>query len=178
MRFTINLATRRYVNQRTVTFCLTGAMLLAVVIGGSNAYRILQNSGEMGAIEDQLAASAGRYQKSTGVSEQEYKALLDSISFVNEVLVRKNREWLLVFDRLEATVPDGVALTSLDPDMKDRTIKLQGEAVSFKRVRSLVENMQASPHFRNVILESHSAEKGEGDRPVVVFSLSCQGDFL
>jgi type IV pilus assembly protein PilN len=178
MRFTINLATRRYINQRAVSRSLAAVMLVAVITAGFNAYLILSNAREMGTVGDQLTASAGRYQKSTGVSEQEYNALLASISFVNNLLERKNREWLLIFDRLEGTVPDGVALTSLEPDMKDRLLKLKGEASSFGRLRKFVENMQGSSNFRDVTLESHAVEKGEGDRPVVLFSISCRGDFL
>lgn len=178
MRFDLNLATKTHINQRAVTMTLSAIILAGVLIALYNSYRIVENIQSLRQVEGQLAAISGRYQQGSGVSEKDYTALLGSVAAMNDILARKGREWLVMFQRLEETVPDGVAITSLEPDMKARTLKLQGVAVNFTRVRRFVENLQGSPHFRAVSLESHE-EKREGEgRPTVTFALSCGGDFL
>ena len=178
MRFTINLATRRHIDQRAVTLTLALIILAALAVALYNGFRAVGNARDLHQVEGQLAAISGQYQQGSGVSEQEYTRLLTSVTAINDVLERKGREWLLLFHRLEETVPDGVAITLCEPDLKTRTLKLQGVAAGFAQMRRFVENLQGSPHFRGVALESHAVSKeGEG-RPTVTFSLSCGGDFL
>jgi type IV pilus assembly protein PilN len=179
MRFVLNLATKRYVDQRSVTLILGSVVVLALLAALYNGFRIAGNVQALQQVEGQLAAIAGSYQKGSGVSEKEYTALLGTIAQTNDILVRKGREWLLIFQRLEETVPDGVAITSLEPDMKAKNLKIQGVAGSFGRLRRFVENLQGSPHFRAVSLESHAENReGEMGRTTVTFTLSCGGDFL
>jgi Tfp pilus assembly protein PilN len=178
MRFDINLATKRYIDQRAVTLILAAVIVVTLLTALYNGYRIADNIQGVRQVEGQLAALTGRYQQGSGVSEKEYTALLASVAHVNDILTRKGREWLVVFQRLEETVSDGVALTHCEPDLKTKTLKLQGVAHSFTHVRRFVENLQKSPHFQNVSLERHAENKeGEG-LSTVTFSLSCGGDFL
>lgn len=178
MRFTINLATKHHVNQRAITLTLAAIILVTLLTALYNVYRVAENVQALQQVEGQLAAMSGSYRQGSGVSEKEYTALIGSITYVNDILSRKSREWLTLFQRLEETVPAGVAITSCEPDLKTRTLKLQGVASSFSRMRLFVENLQGSPHFTEVALENHAASTAPEGPATVTFSLSCKGDFL
>ena len=51
-----------------------------------------------------------------GVSEKEYKALLSRIAFANNIIDKKRYNWLALLDKLEQVVPEGVAISSVEPD--------------------------------------------------------------
>jgi type IV pilus assembly protein PilN len=178
MRFTINLATKHHIDQRAVTLTLTAIILVSMLTVLYNGYRAVGNVQAIRQVEGQLAAISGSYRQGSGVSEKEYTALLGSVAYINDILMRKGREWLILFQRLEETVPAGVAITSVEPDIKTRTLKLQGVASSFSRMRLFVENLQGSPHFNTVSLENHAASSAPEGPSTVTFSLSCKGDFL
>lgn len=178
MRFTLNLTTTRHINQRLVTLGLTAVIVAALAAAVYNGFRVAENRGDIRKVEGQLAAITGEYQKGTGVSETEYNTLRSSVTAVNAMLEQKGKEWLLLFQRLEETVPAGVAVIHCEPDMKNRQLKLQCQATDFGAMRRFVENLQGSPNFRDVSLENHAISDGKDGPSRVAFSLSCKGDFL
>lgn len=178
MRFTLNLTTTRHIDQRVVTLSLMVIIVVSLLVTVYNAFRVAQNHADIRKVEGQLAAITGEFQKGTGVSEKEYNALRASVTVVNDMLEQKNKEWLLLFQRLEETVPPGVAIINCSPDMKNRLLKLQCEATNFASMRRFVESLQGSPHFHDVSLETHAISDGNDGPPRVTFSLSCKGDFL
>lgn len=180
MRFTINLATKRYINHRAINTSLLAIAFLLVLLLGINSYTVYDNVVETDKIRAQLDSLAGHYRSSTaakGFSEQEYKALLENISLANGIITKKSREWLLIPDRLEDVVPDGVALTAVDFDEKEKGLKISGSARNFGRLRAFIENMEKSQHFREVLLVNHSDAKDK-EQKYVNFSITCKGDFL
>jgi type IV pilus assembly protein PilN len=180
MRFTINLATKRYINHRAINASLLAAVCLLAILAGINGYVLYDNMVETGKIRTQLDSLSGRYGRGAeakGFTEQEYKALLENIALANGIIVRKSREWLLIPERLEEVVPDGVALDSVSFDAKEKGLKIAGSARNFGRLRTFVENMEKSAHFRDVLLVNHGDTKDK-ELKSVNFSITCKGDFL
>ena len=91
------------------------------------------------------------------------------------MIEKKSANWLNLLDRLEEVVPAGVALTQIEPDPKERLVKLTGAARSFANLRTLIENMEQSKNFSEVYLLSQSdAKKVGATQQGLQFAISCK----
>lgn len=178
MRFSINLATRTYLNQRLLNQISISVITMLVLLLGWNVMRISWNLGEqrrlasdIRALEESLNIRPG------GVSEKDFTRQRAQIRFFNEIIDRKGTGWLNLLELVENATPDGVALAALTPGKKNGELKLDGRARSFAVVRKYVEKLEGSKSFSDVLLLSHQemivGENGHG----VQFSISCKVKF-
>ena len=175
MRFTINLATKPYLDQRRVNqACIVAlvllALLLAVNIGSmsGNIIELRRLGAENAAMDTRLKS------RLAGVSEKDYTRMLASIRFHNDIIDRKTFNWLGLLDQVENATPEGIALISLAPDKQGAELKLEGRARGFKAVRSYLERLEDSHAFTDILLLSHRAATGEEKGRGVQFTISCR----
>ncbi len=174
MRYTINLATRIYLDHRLlnrVALCLIAVLLILLAL---NITRISSNRGEMSRLNVETAAIQSRLgAKPNGISEAEFNRQKSHIRFYNEIIARKNINWLNLLGLFEAVTPEGIALSALSPGKDTKEWKLEGRARSFKVVQQYLEKLEASGNFANVLLLSHqNITAGESVRGVQ-FAISC-----
>jgi type IV pilus assembly protein PilN len=175
MRLTINLATRTYINTRIVTLSLASvgtvlAVILLVAVSG-----LVTDAGTVRKLTDDIAVLDGKQRAGEQpVNPGDYQALLDQVRFANGVIERKTVNWLQIFDRFESVVPDGVALTSIQPNIKNREIKVSGVALSFGKIRTLIESMESSKEFSDVFLTSQAERRGADNQKLMTFTFSCK----
>ena len=175
MRFTINLVTRMHLDPRMVNrSCL---LLLAVLVAvlSWNISRAAWRYGEMRRLKADISSYEQKLNsRPSGVSEQDYKRLLEDVKFFNEIIGRKSNNWLAFLERVETVTPEGISLTLLTPDRVKGSVAIEGHAKSFAQVRSYVEKLEDSKTFTSVLLMSHDSvgvgEKGKGVR----FSITCK----
>lgn len=175
MRFTINLATRTYLNHDLVNRCLAAVLLLLLLLSGWKLLGFYNNLGELKRLNGDIAALQTRLNsRPSTVSEQEFSRRQKSIRFYNDIIDRKAFAWLGVLDQLERVTPRRIALTSLAPDPKSGTLKIEGLAINFGQVRSYLERLEDAKVFGDILLVSHAdqavGEKGRAMR----FSISCR----
>jgi type IV pilus assembly protein PilN len=178
MRFSINLATRTYIDTRLLNQILGALIAVLVLLLGWNISRVTSNLGEQQRLAADVINLEGRLKGKPGdVSEKDFKRQQTSLSFYNEIIDRKSARWLSLLDLVESVTPEGIALTLLAPGKKQGELKLEGRAKSFAAVRRYLETMEESKSFSNVLLLSHQefllGEKGRG----VQFSISCRVQF-
>lgn len=156
MRFTINLATRIYLDHRllnSVAFCIIAAL---IAITGWNVIRAASNVGEQSRLNAEIAALQSRLgTRPRGVSATEFNRQKASIRFFNEIIERKSINWLNLLERLENAVPEGCSLSSLSQGKDQGEWNLAGRARSFKVVEQFLEKLESSENFSNVLLLSH-----------------------
>ncbi|QEM67892.1 PilN domain-containing protein [Geobacter sp. FeAm09] len=175
MRFTINLATRTYVDQRLISqVCYTALALLALVLTW-NVVIAFSNFGELQRLRVDIATYEGRLNsRPKDIPERDYTRLLADITFFNGVIERKAFNWLGLLDQVEEVTPEGIAVSSLAPDMKTGEVKIEGLAHSFANVRAFMEKFDESRAFTRALLLSHR-DVAMGDKTRgVQFSLSCR----
>jgi len=175
MRFTINLATRTYLDYRVVNRACIAAIVALLALLAWNVTRVSWNMGELRRLKTESAGFEARLgSHPSGVSEKEYKRMLASIRFYNDVIERKSFNWLGLLEQVEKATPERVALVSLVPEKKGAELKIEGRAKGFADVRRYLEMLDASREFTNILLLSHHdlavGEKGRG----VQFSISCR----
>ena len=178
MRFTLNLATRTYLNHSLINQISAIVITLLILFLGWNITRISWNLGEQSklvsevkTLEESLNIRPG------GVSEKDYIRQQSRIRFFNEVIDRKAVRWLNLLDLVENATPEGISLSALAPGKKDGEWKLDGHARTFAVVRKYVEMLEEAKAFSNVLLLSHQdmivGENGRG----VQFSITCMVQF-
>lgn len=175
MKFTINLATRIYINAKKVRMCALIAVGLFFVLLLLNVSNIGAKVAEADRIARDIAGIDTKQKTGAkAVPEKQYQSQLARINFANTIIEKKTYNWLTLFARLEGVVPDGVAITSIEPDMKNETVKLSGITRSFGNLRKLVENLENSQFFSDVYLLGHSDAKLSDATQGLAFNLSCK----
>lgn len=175
MRFSINIATRTYLDRKLVNRAGYAVLALLCALLVWNTTRISWGIGELRRLQADNASYENRLNsRPSGVSEKDFTRLLADIRFYNEIIGRKSFNWLALLEQLEGATPDGIALTVLGPDRKTGELKIEGHARSFAQVRSYIEKLEDSKAYTSILLLSHAAvavgEKAKG----VNFSISCK----
>lgn len=169
----LNLATRPWYNRRLFNTVLSAAVLcqlLLTLIGGSmvlhNTRAFQRMKDETRRLEEQLT------RQRSGLSQKELARHQEKLEGINVILERRSRQhWLLQLDELEGLVPDGVALTRLEPDSK-AGLTLNGRCKGFTDLQRLMENLAKSSRFTDVVLISHSTLSTPGQPSLLQFVVS------
>ncbi len=179
MRLTINLATRVYINMRKVNFLIAGSIALLMILLSVIVANIAADLGSMRRLSSGIALLEGKAAKSAGaaVSERDYQDLMAKIRFANGIIEQKTFDWLMLFDRLENVVPDGIALSAIEPDPKDRGLKIGGMAKGFGNIRKFMENLEDSKFFTDVYLVSQSAMQVSQSENGMSFQITCKAAY-
>jgi type IV pilus assembly protein PilN len=174
MRFDINLATRHYINTGQLNLIIVVALLLLIGACGSTLFTITAASSEISRLDAELGGQASKEGVGKAVPAQEYQAMLSKIKSANSIITRKSYDWLALLDRLEGVVPDGVALSSVEPDPKGVDLKIAGAALNFATLRRFVEQLESSTAFTDVYLVSHAENKVSETQKGILFSITCK----
>ena len=175
MRFSINLATRTYLDHRLLNRISALVIAFLLLLLGWNVARISSNLGEQRKLVSEIKTLENRLNIRPGnVNEKDFAGQQARIRFFNEIIDRKSKDWLNLLDLIENVTPDGIALAALAPGKKSGELTLEGRARSFSVVRQYVEALERSKTFSDVLLLSHQqiavGENGRG----VQFSISCK----
>lgn len=175
MYFSINLATRTYLDRKLVNRIGTGICAALLVMLAWNINSAAWSFGELRRLRADNASYENRLNsRPNGVSEKDYTSLLGTIGFYNEIIGRKSFNWMGLLEQLELATPEGIALSSLAPDMKKGDIKIEGRAKNFAQIRLYLDKLENSKVFTSIFLLSHS-EVAVGERTKAVqFSISCK----
>jgi type IV pilus assembly protein PilN len=136
---------------------------------------LVRNIDEAGRITKEIAEQNAKFKlASKGVSEKEYQALLGKISFANSLIDKKTYNWLILLDNLELVVPDGMAITSIEPEPNGHGLKLTGIARGFSKLQLFLEHLEGSSFFTDVFLSSQSNKKLKDNSQGITFSVNCR----
>jgi type IV pilus assembly protein PilN len=174
MRLTINLATRRYLNLSRLNAWLVACGLLLGVLFLFELREVAYDQGELGRVRAASAAIGSRPAAGPTVSPAQLKTQEAKIRFANQLIEKKSENWLKLLDFLEEVVPEGVALSQIEPDKHEQLLKVSGVARNFDNVRELLENMEQSKNFSEVYLLSQNDAKVGLTQRGIVFAVSCK----
>ena len=174
MRLKINLATRTYIDATRFNTGV-GVIVILLLLGLFFSVRAIAiTAGEMKQVRDELALLQGKQSGKGKVEEKDYQALLARIGSANAIIARKTYNWLQLFDNLEGVVPDGVAMTAIEPDQKGSGLRLAGVARSFTELRRFMEALEDARFLSDVYLNANAETKvGENQRGMT-FTITCK----
>lgn len=172
MNFSINLATRVYVDFKKVNLCfgITAGILGCWVF--FSIYSFVDNAAQLQKFAD-YQAKVTRGTPATKVSESDYNAFLGEVKTVNGILYKRSYDWLSLLANLEQLVPEGVALRRLEPADKGAELRLSAAARNFSGVRKFIENLESSKVFSEINLTDQAVVK-EKEQKGITFSVTCK----
>jgi type IV pilus assembly protein PilN len=174
MKFKINLATKLYIDTIRLRLILSVSFVIMSALLFLNIRTLVGNIDETDHITRDIAAQDARFKVSSkGVSEKEYQALLGKISFANSLIDKNKYNWLILLDNLELVVPDGLAITSIEPELNGHGLKLAGIARGYSKLQTFMEQLERSSFFTDVYLSSQSDQKLKDNSQGITFSVSC-----
>lgn len=184
MKLTINLATRRYVNLRQLNAVLAVCFVVILLLLVYLVREVATNQAEINRIKGQMTAANRGPAGAPPIPAAQMNELDAKIAFANTLIERKTTNWVELLDKLEQVVPAGVMITQVDPASQPgegekekkggQGIKVSGVALSFANLRTLLETMERTPGFSDVLLLNQGDVKEGTTQRGYSFSVSCK----
>lgn len=171
MRLNINLASQPYQDVRrfifrwgfvvTVTAIVTMALLWAAISDTISWRKTVRQSSyyqhEIEKCEQRKTAAEA------ALNRPENRMSRDQSVFINTLIARKAFSWTEVLSDLEdkKIMPSGIQVVGIAPKINESgqlEIHLAASGPSRENAIKLIYNMESSPHFRNAMLVSDTAE--------------------
>jgi len=174
MNFSINLATRVYVDFKKVNLCCLAAAAILICWLFLSLYTYVGNTAKLQKFSEYKAKlSHGADVKK--VSEADYTAFLAKVKTVNSILYKQSYDWLPLFANLERLVPEGVVLKGLAPSDKGKVLRLSASSRNFSGVRKFIENLENSQVFSEIYLTDQTqAATKDGAQKLLNFTVTCK----
>ncbi len=179
-KININLAIRKKeVTSGKAVF--VGAVVLAVaalILSAYNIYEYRQTSSELelykrsvSKLEAKIARREPGLLKSLKVNAATVRGEID---FINAIIEKKAFSWSVLLNDLEAAVPKGVYIVSIEPDFAEGEVSITGVARRLDDALAMVDSMGAAARFKDVYLLKHEDKKGvKGSRDKLFFKLKA-----
>jgi Tfp pilus assembly protein PilN len=166
-----NLATRPFYNVRAVRAAITGLAVLVIALTLFNAVqivRLMASQRTLGASAanaegeaDRLRGEAARIR--TQINQKELEVVARAAREANTIIDRRAFSWTELLTQLEATLPDDVRITTVQPRLDRNVFKVGiiAEARQAEDVAAFIEALEKTGAFRNVVpLEQQTDEGG------------------
>jgi Tfp pilus assembly protein PilN len=182
MELHLNLASRVYLDRRSVRrwlLLLGGLLTLWLAVDLLYGYRYLQQWRQ---VDARLLEIDSRLAKERGVTVSSYTPqklarVREQIGSANQIIVADQFRWTALLSRLEALLPDDVAIRSLKPDYRKRSLQLTLVARDTAAMTELLDALLSSEDMAQVFLASQTLSSQAEDESVVQFSLTIREAF-
>jgi hypothetical protein len=123
---------------------------------------------------DQAARLPGhRAAASAPLSELAARAQMLEVKQANQVVRQLGLPWNALFNAVESSGSNEIALLSLEPDLQKGMVKIGGEAKDFDALLNYVKELSTREAFGSVLLQNHQIQRDIAEKPVR-FSLIAQ----
>lgn len=85
---------------------------------------------------------------------------------VNQAIAKLNLPWHDLFDALEAATPANIALLGLDPDPRQRILRVAAEAKDSQEMAQYLRKLRAADFFDSIVLTRHEINEQDPNRPL------------
>jgi Tfp pilus assembly protein PilN len=97
------------------------------------------------------------------VSEGRINSLPREVAFANQLLEKRAFSWTRFLSDLEEAVPPRISISSVTLNFKDKTITLNGMALTLKDLTALVAGLESHPAFKEVVLSQHRLQEDDAE---------------
>jgi len=181
MKLGTNLATRPFYNVRAVHAMILALGLVVLALTLFNAFELIRLTGSqtaLGARASEAEAQAQRLraeaaQVRTRIDQRELETVSAAAREANGIIDRRAFSWTELLTQLEATLPDDVRITSVEPRLDKNTFKvgLIAEARRTEDVAGFIDALEQTGAFRNVVpLQQQTSDDG-------ILQVAIEGDY-
>jgi type IV pilus assembly protein PilN len=177
MRLTVNLASKPYVDLRSILKQLRVLMLVLAVLAVPLWFLLRAERGKADIANARVAAIQNNIRR-LQQQQQSYQALmrqpqnaavLTQSDFLNSLFRRKAFSWTATMTDLETVLPTGVQVMSIDPEVaKDGSVVIHMRVSGARdRAVELVRNLEKSRHFVSprITGEALAQTQGQNNNP-------------
>jgi hypothetical protein len=100
------------------------------------------------------------------LSAGDVRAQVLEVGNANKVVRQLSQPWNALFDAVEASGGQGIALLSLEPDLHKGTVVLGGEARDLDALLKYVRQLSRQEVFGGVLLQQHQVRQDDPERPL------------
>src|SRR3954471_4316553 len=155
-----NLATRPFYNERAIHLVLAAAAIVVLAITFVNVSRIVtlsRRNTELSARTNadraeasRLSTEAARIRRS--INKDELALVVNAAQEANTLIDQRTFSWTEFFNRIEATIPPDVMLTSVRPSFKDGITHVNMIVMARQQadVQEFIEKLEATGSFNEV----------------------------
>jgi type IV pilus assembly protein PilN len=176
MRITVNLASRPYLDLRSVLKRLR-IIMLVLVIAAIPLFLLLRNEQKKARVATERVDTMHNRVQNLEAQQRSYEALmrqpqnaavLTQSDFLNGLFRQKAFSWTATMTDLETVLPAGVQVLSLDPAiMKSGRVEIHLRVSGARdRAIQLVQNLEKSRHFANTRITGETLAQGSGQNNV------------
>ena len=180
MQISINLATRRYYNRPLLRAWLYTILALLLLLSLLGTRQLIGYQAESKSVATEISKLNQRLTAPpTGVAEKEFNLHSRQLASLNSILAQRRNSRRVLLDALEQATPNGVAYTSIVPDQKDKTVKLEGRIRSLALLTDLLERLGSTSGIKTptLLATEDSQQKGVPGAPDGIrFSISMGWD--
>lgn len=159
MEIKLNLASKPYLNRRSVRFwlLLLGIILVVLLLlNGSYGYR---NYRQLQAFDQRFQELneqlAGIHGASADYSPEKLAEVKVEVGLANEIIDADRFRWTGLLSRFESVLPENVSIHSIQPNFRERTVRLSGVARDLTALTRFVDNLLRSEDLSQAFLQSH-----------------------
>lgn len=184
MEIKLNLASKPYLNRQSVRFWLLLIAFILVALlflngsYGLSNYRQLQVFDEhFQELNEQLTAMHGM---SADFSPEKLAEVKAEVGLANEIIDADRFRWTDLLSRFENVLPDDVRIHSIQPNFKERTVRLSGVARDLSALTRFVDNLLQSEGLNQAFLQSHGeveSERSNSNQTLTGFSIMIREAF-
>ena len=182
MEFRINLASRVYLDRRSARrWLLLLSGLLALVLTSSllYAYRNIEQlqvvDSRLAEIDSRLVAQRG--QTASAYTPASFARVMGEVEAANQLIAADQFRWTALLGRLEELLPADVAILSLQPNYRDRSLQITAVARDTAALTALLDALLASPDMQQAFLLNQATSAQSDSEPVVQFSIVIREAF-
>ncbi len=156
-----NLSTRPFYNERGVHIAIGVAAVLIAALTLWNIVQIVSLSSRNTELATRVNADHAEAQQLTKaaaeirgrIDQRELQLVVDSAREANALIDQRTFSWTAFFNRLEATMPPDVMLTSVRPAVKDGVIQVTMTVLGRRAVDvdEFIEKLEATGAFEDVV---------------------------
>jgi Tfp pilus assembly protein PilN len=174
----VNLSTRPFYNERVVHLVLgvvglaAGAVFVAGLLQAATLSRergVLAAVAERdeGAVQAAAAAAEGLRRQ---IREEDRQRLVEAAGEANSLIERRLFSWTEFFNRIEQTLPAGVMLTSVRPDIAagDVTVAIGVLGRGVADIDTFIDRLEATGAFTGVLAREESVTDAGTYRTLLV----------
>jgi hypothetical protein len=143
------------------------AALAALVLMG-DYYQTLNQQIALweGKIERIERKSSHRTLASRPLTEQAARAQLLEVKQANQVVRQLSLPWNVLFNAVETTSEQNIALLSLEPDPGKGTVTIRGESKDLESLLNYARQLSTREVFGSVMLQNHQVQQADPEKPL------------
>jgi Tfp pilus assembly protein PilN len=142
------------------------AALLALVLCGVAAWLGWRYTRQLDGYRAQLAMVAARAPVVVPVAAHQPRVTEAEAASINAAILQLNLPWQTLRDAIQAATSPSVALLSLEPNARKRSLRLTAEARDADEMVAYVEQLQRQPGFSSVALTRHEINDQDPNHPI------------